>query len=109
MSVVAFQSVQETNILVSLRTAAPSGGRLYPLTLYVIASETVGGIVSGPYKYLPVCHALLPMGVAQCPPQQGEVDDECECEDDGGEPARAPAFGHTRRARSRKAWSTSRK
>ena len=82
-----FLLVQE-NHLSPLRRAsrrtAPSGGRLYPLTLYVIASQAVGGITPGPYKYLPDCHALLPIG-PQCPPQQGEVNDKV-CDDEGGDP-----------------------
>ena len=49
----------------------------------MIASQAVGGIAPGPYKYLPESHALLPIG-PQCPPQQGEVNNGCE--DDGGEP-----------------------
>jgi hypothetical protein len=32
------------------RRAAPSGGRLYPLTVYAITSPGVGGIEAGVYR-----------------------------------------------------------
>ena len=40
------------------RRAAPSGGRLYPLTLYVVVSRAVGGVEPSAYEYLPLAHAL---------------------------------------------------
>lgn len=43
------------------RRAAPSGGRLYPLTLYAITSPAVGGIETAAYKYLPHSHSLMPL------------------------------------------------
>ncbi len=40
------------------RRSAPSGGRAYPIDLYLVANN-VSGIKTGIYQYIPDCHQLL--------------------------------------------------
>lgn len=58
------------------RRAAPSGGRLYPLTLYAVVSRAVGGVPPGAYEYLPLAHALRPVPA----PDQCAADGTCEAD-----------------------------
>src|SRR5690606_3113988 len=57
--------------VIKLRTA-PSGGGLYPITLFVHALR-VDGLEHGTYEYLPHSHALLPVPVAPDAPPLTEL------------------------------------
>lgn len=49
------------------RRAVASGGRLYPLTVYVaVRAGGVGGVLPGAYEYLPRSHALRKVEASTC-------------------------------------------
>lgn len=49
------------------RRAVASGGRLYPLTIYVaVRAGGVGGVLPGAYEYLPSSHALRKVEASTC-------------------------------------------
>ena len=63
------------------RRAVASGGRLYPLTLYVaVRGDGVGGVSRGAYEYLPRSHALRKVEASTCSlrGERGAGDEEAE-------------------------------
>lgn len=63
----AEQPADEFGHAAAAKRAVASGGRLYPLTAYVVVNANgVGGLEHGAYEYLPSSHSLLKVTQSTC-------------------------------------------